>query len=89
MKLSEIEDLPTEGERGVEALGLLARELGYDTQPQQLLMGNGTSVSGITNMLEDNPGMVKAILDFVIENADAFEKLEKDEEADEDTEDGE
>lgn len=84
MKKSEVEDLRTEGTRGVEELGRFAKELGYDHEPQQLLMRNGCSVSGILNMLEDNPGMIKAIYEFALDNEDCYEWEKEDDEEDED-----
>ena len=52
--------LPSEGSRGFKTLCGLARHLGYDTSPQQLLNDDGTTVSSLIYMLEDNPGIIKA-----------------------------
>jgi hypothetical protein len=83
MKRSEVEDLRTEGSRGVEELARFARELGYDTAPQQLILSNGCSASGILNMLEDNPGMIRAIYEFALDNDDAYEWEEEEDDEDE------
>lgn len=60
-----LEDLPTEGNRGFRALCGLARSLGYDTEPKQLYNSDGTTVSSLINMLEDNPVMIEAIIKVV------------------------
>jgi hypothetical protein len=87
MTRREIEDLHTEGGRGVEDLAKMAEELGYRGAWQQLMLGNGTAVSSITNMLEDNPGMIRAIYDFVLENDHLYDLApEEDEEEDEEKE---
>ena len=88
MKVSDVENLHTEGERGTEDLARLAAGLGYDTPPQQLLFDNGCSVSGILNMLEDNPGMICAIYEFVQDNEDCYQWSDEDEEEDEEERDG-
>lgn len=87
------ESLPSEGERGFTTLCGLARHLGYDTYPQQLYNNDGTTVSSLINMLQDNPGMIEAMYKWVAKNysRDELEKGEKDEdeECDDDGEDEE
>lgn len=51
MTRSEIEGLNTEGERGMEDLARMARELGYKGVCDQLQLNNGCFVTDILAML--------------------------------------
>lgn len=87
MKISEVERLHTAGHKGLEDLARLADALGYNTEPQQLLFNNGCSVSGILNMLEDNPGMIEAMYNFILDNANIYDGLEKESDEEEESDD--
>lgn len=45
----------------------IAGLMGYDTYPQQLITENGYAVSGLLNFLDDNPGAVEAVLEWIEE----------------------
>jgi hypothetical protein len=85
--------LPTEGNRGFTSLCGLAGYMGYDTYPQQLYNSDGTTVSSLMNMLEDNPGMVQAIFDWIDDNKESYECFndaeDEDDDEDEEIEDAE
>jgi hypothetical protein len=68
MNRKEFQNLRNEGGRGFQDLCKLAEELGYDGAPQQLQNNNGTFVSSLIYFLEDNPGAVQSIYDWVHEN---------------------
>ena len=80
-------ELPSEGSSGFKALCGLAGYLGYDTDPKQLYNDDSTTVSSVINMLEDNPGMISAIYQFVEENRDAYDALSSEEEDEEEDDD--
>jgi hypothetical protein len=84
MKISEVEDLRTEGESGVEDLAKMARALGYKGACDQLQLNNGAFVSDIIALLEDNPGIVSAIYDFVIDHSGSYEGIEPEDPEEED-----
>lgn len=68
-----------------EDLCLLARKLGYRGVADQLLLGNGSAVSDLFNFLEDNPGAVQAVCDWILEegcHADGEPINEEEEEED-------
>ena len=78
--------LPTEGNRGVEALTGLAAALGYDRGSfGQLLDNNGNSISGLLSFFEDNPGAIGAVFEWVDDNfeAELAELAPEDDEEDE------
>ena len=85
--------LPTEGNRGVEALTGLAAFLGYDRDSfRQLMDNNGNSVSGLLAFFADNPGAVSAVFEFVDAHKSCYPEFEdcddnEDEEEDEDEND--
>ena len=83
MTRREFEDLHTEGSRAVEDLALLSSRMGYRPFCEQLTLNNGKSVSHILEMLEDNPGMVEAMYNWVL---DKYDFQEEDEEENEDEE---
>lgn len=62
MKRSEVERVRT-----FDDLCLLARRLGYKDGPEQLLLTNGASVTNLIDFLEDNPGAIEALVDWVLE----------------------
>lgn len=79
-------ELPIEGRRGVDALVGLAAHLGYDTYPQQLTNNDGHSISGLLNMLEDNPGLIETMFNWVEDHREVFDELLDEEEDEEDSE---
>jgi len=87
MNREEFRNLRSEGVRGFQDLCKLAEELGYDGFPQQLQNNNGTFVSSLINFLEDNPGVIQTIYDWVEENFKE-ELADEYEEEDEEDEDG-
>lgn len=63
---NEIEDLQTEGTRAIEDMAELAERLGY--VGQQLTLPNRAHLTSITNMMEDNPGLVEAMYAWIADN---------------------
>ena len=61
----EFENLRTEGNRGFQDLCVLARSVNGPAYFQQLINNNGTSVSDLIEFLENNPGAIQAIYDWV------------------------
>jgi hypothetical protein len=86
MTKTEIENLRTEGERGIEDLAKMARELGFKGVVDQLQFKNGAFVTDILAMFEDSPGMIEGIYNFVLENGRSFEIEDEEEEDEEETE---
>ena len=83
MTRKEIERLSTEGSKGLQDLAKMANALGYgESVCAQLQLDNGCFVSDITNMLEDNPGMIEALYEFILDHESSYEIEEepKDEE---------
>lgn len=68
MTKEEFLNLRSDGNRGFQDLCHLVEELGYRNFPQQLQNNNGTFVSSLTNFLEDNPGAIQSIYDWIEEN---------------------
>ena len=64
----EFNNLRTEGPKAIEDLAKLAEELGYNSRIAQLQLNNGSFVSHITDMLEDNPGLIVAIYRWIDEH---------------------
>lgn len=89
--LLEVEDLcATEGSRGVSNLCKLVRLLGYQDPMHFGHLSQGGIIGDLTCFLEDNPGAISAIHDWIANNSDSFDPI-KDyldlEEEDEDEED--
>jgi|WetSurMetagenome_2_1015567.scaffolds.fasta_scaffold155530_2 hypothetical protein len=61
MNREQIENLHTEGNRGLRDLDKLAREMNYGS---------------LGNMFLDNPGMIEAIYNFVLDNYDHYDCFE-------------
>lgn len=61
-----VESLPIEGERGVRELCMLVRKLGYRDPFSQLTLSNGACVGDLMTFLEDNPGAIAALHDFIV-----------------------
>jgi hypothetical protein len=78
MKKSELQDTML---RRSDDLVLLAKKLGYDTYPQQLICSNGASVSGLLNFFDDNPGAMEAVQNWVLAQEILLEEEEEEEEA--------
>ena len=72
--IKEIHNLRTEGSDGIESLAFLANGLGYNSN-YGYRVGNNNYISQIQEMLEDNPGMVEAIIGFVVDNKDFFDNI--------------
>ena len=84
--------LPSEGNRGFRALCGLAAALGPKDPCHQLMNNDGSCVGDLICFLEDNPGAIKAIYDWVEEEYEdeIMEMREESEEGEnEDTEDSE
>lgn len=58
----------TEGPKGVSNLCLILRALGYKDPLNRLQYANGACVGDLLEFLEDNPGAIEAILNFITEN---------------------
>lgn len=63
----EFEGLRCEGNRGFQDLCVLARSVNGPASVQQLYNNNGTSVSDLIEFLENNPGAIQAIYNWVEE----------------------
>lgn len=57
-------DFRYEGRPGLEGLCKLAERMGYNGIPQ-LATRNGSYVSSLCDMLEDNPGAVEALVNWI------------------------
>lgn len=57
--------LPTEGKSGLEALCGLSRHLGYKDPFHQLMNADGSAVGDLICFLEDNPGAIKSIYNWI------------------------
>jgi hypothetical protein len=88
MTKNEIEYLSTEGTRAVEDLAKMANALGYRSRFSHLQLNNGCFVSDILNMLEDNPGMVEAMYQFILDHADSYNIEDNETEDDEEITEG-
>lgn len=62
----EISSLPTEGSRAIASFAALCERIGY--KGNQLTLNNGSHVTSITDFLEDNPGCVEVIFDWITDN---------------------
>lgn len=81
----ELNNLSTNGTRGVSDLAKMAEALGYGYGVNQLLLNNGCFVSSILNFFEDNPGAIEAVYDWVREYyEDQLEANQEEEDCDED-----
>ena len=61
----------------------LAEMLGYGDKFGQLQCNNGPFVSSLLNFFNDNPGAIAAVHEFVMENIDCYETVEKEKEKEE------
>lgn len=66
----------TEGSSGVSNLCKLVRLLGYKDPMYFGRMSDGGIIGDLTCFLEDNPGAIAAIHDWIVDNADNFDALE-------------
>lgn len=57
----------TEGRRGVETLCILARGLGYKDRQHWGQLSSKACVGDLIEMLEDNSGMIQAMIEWVTE----------------------
>lgn len=58
----------TEGSRGIDDLCYVSELLGYRGSFPQLICNNGAAVSSLLNFLEDNPGCIEAMYDWMQDN---------------------
>ena len=84
MRASDIENLPTEGERGVRGLCKLAKELGYKDHLYRMQLSADECVGDLLEMLEDNPGMIEAIHTYVLDNQNIYDLDDDDDDDDDD-----
>lgn len=68
--------------RKSEDLCKLAEMLGYRSEPYQLQCNNGAYVSSLLHFLDDNPGALEAIQNWILENEAAWD-IEEDEDEEE------
>ncbi len=68
IKETHLNALRTEGSRAIDDLCEMAETLGYKDKYGQLICNNGAAVSSFLYFLENNPGAVEAIYDWVREN---------------------
>jgi len=52
----------------IETLCSLSEDLGYRGSFQQLILNNGSAVSSLINFLEDNPGCIDAMFEWINDN---------------------
>ena len=71
-------DLPAEGSRGVMALCRLSRDLGYKDPFNQMRNSDGSCVGDLMIFLEDNPGAIQAIYEWIENNHDEEDSIEGD-----------
>ena len=66
----------------VEGLCQMARKLGYKDPASQLINSDGSVVGDFLYFLEDNPGAIEAIVEWVLQNHDLDDDEENEEEED-------
>lgn len=54
--------------RNSEGLAALCEKLGYGKDIKQLQFNNGVYVSSITDFLDDNPGAIEALVEFMMDH---------------------
>ena len=86
--IKEIESLHTEGSRAIEDLAKMAEGLGYGEGFGQMQLNNSCYVSSLLDMLQDNPGMVEAMHQFVLDHESSYDELvDEEDDPEEDEED--
>lgn len=75
-KVKYIEDLHTEGQRGLRDLCVMSSMLGYHDDAYQLQIDAEACVGDLMMFLEDNPGAIRAIYEWVSERQHAFPESE-------------
>jgi len=70
MTPQELDNMRTEGNRGFMALCNMARELGSKDPFNQLQNNDGSCVGDLICFLEDNPGAIDAIKNWVMHEYD-------------------
>ena len=65
-----------EGRTGVENLARICRLLGYKDTTYFGQFSSQASYGDLIEFLEDNPGAIEAIVDFIRDNEDLYEPLE-------------
>lgn len=68
MTKDEILSLNTEGNRGLQNLCKVACAIGYTDPTRQLINNDGSCVGDLLCFLEDNPGAIDALLEWITEN---------------------
>ena len=58
----------TEGREGVKTLARLSRELGYVDRTYYGQLGSDCSIGDLIEFLEDNPGAISAVCNWILEN---------------------
>jgi len=54
--------------RKSEDICKLIEELGYNDQPRQLQCSNGAHVSSLLHFLDDNPGLMEVMVEWIADN---------------------
>ena len=71
----------------VEGLCKLANKLGYNDPLRQLINRDGSAVGDLLYFLEDNPGAIEALIDWIYEESETAQwEVEPEEEDDEEEE---
>ncbi len=84
MNIKDIDNLPTEGNRGLLSLCKIAEELGYVDPFRQLINNDGTCIGDLMVFFGDNPGAVVAVMEWVKETfQNQLEKEDEEEEGEE------
>lgn len=73
-----------EGSAGLKNLCRYVRTLGYKDDFNQLQLSSDACVGDLLLFLEDNPGAIEAMLDWVDDNADIYPDPNGDNDEDED-----
>ena len=68
MDRKEFEKLSSEGNRGFMDLCRLARGLGYKDELRQMINSDGSCCGDLHCFLQDNPGAIQAIYNWIDEN---------------------
>jgi hypothetical protein len=66
-----------EGRRGIINLCKIARAIGYKDDTYFGQLAQGACIGDLTNMLEDNPGIIEAMVNWISEQRSFDDELRK------------
>lgn len=76
-----------EGRTGVKNLCKFIRTLGYKDPNYSMQLSHDACVGDLLEFLQDNPGAIEAIIDFVDDNAEVYPNEDGDDDDDDDVQD--